>query len=268
MNRFVRRIGPPRKGDESASTPAGPGAPGIEPSAFDVEKMTAYSVQPRSDAMSNEPEYGDDATSQAAMARGSEQDELLDYVQVGERVTAVLESARDAAEDIRAKARREAERVRAEADDQAASTVAEAERNAEEMRRESEQLRAEAKHYSTETREAADSYAAENRREADAAATRMISEAEERVRKARAEAKRKAKQTEEEGLKRQAAIVAEAGRFEDRLQKLLTVFRGMTDQLEDLLAKGEGDEEMPAGETLQESLEDPLKRKGSKVPSA
>ena len=179
-----------------------------------------------------------------------ERDDALDYFQVGERVAAVLEFAKRVAEDTLAQARREADLVLAEVENVATATVTEAARKAQEVRHETEQLRAEATRYSTETREAADAYAAETRGGAEKAAAKAISEAEERV-------------------KRRMAIVAEAARFEDRLQNLVTVFRGMTDQLEDLLAERQAQMEgdVPAGETLQESLEEPIKGERTKHPS-
>jgi hypothetical protein len=209
MTRLVRRIVPDRKGD--APTPS------RHLALHDEEKGPIT-------------------------ASGPEQDHVLDYLEVGERVAAVLESAQRTAEDILAQARGEAERFLVETEDQATASVIEAARKAEEIRRETEQLRAEAERYSTATREAADAYAAEKRGGAEEAAAKAISEAEERV-------------------TRVAAIVAEAGRFEDRLQNLATVFRGMTGQLDDLLAKKQErmEDELPTDETLQESLEEPIK---------
>jgi membrane protein involved in colicin uptake len=218
--------------------------------------------------MSNEPEQRDTSNPSAATAAAPQQDELLDFVQVGGRITDILEAAKEAADDIRAQAQREADRVRAEAEDQAAAAVAEAARKADEMRRDSEQLRAEAARYSKETREAADSYATQNRRDADESAARVLAEAEERARKVGRDAARRAKQAEEAAQRRQAAILAQAGRFEDRLQNLLTVFRGMTGQLEELLAKGqeEATGEASPEETLQATLETPIKRRRSEPP--
>jgi chromosome segregation ATPase len=173
-----------------------------------------------------------------------------EWMHAGEHVMAALEVAKQAAEDTLDSARREADRFLAEVEKAATATVTAAARKAQAVRREGERLRAEAERYSTETRKAADTYASEKRRVADEAAAKATREAEERVR-------------------RQAAIVAEAARFEDRLQNLVTVFRGMTDQLEDLLAKGhervEG--EVPAGETLQETLEKPVTGPRARLPS-
>jgi uncharacterized protein involved in exopolysaccharide biosynthesis len=173
-----------------------------------------------------------------------------EWMHAGERVMAALEVAKQAAEDTLDSARREADRFLGEVEKAAMATVTAAARKAQAVRREAERLRAEAERYSTETHKAADTYASEKRRVADEAAAKATREAEERVR-------------------RQAAIVAEAGRFEDRLQNLVTVFRGMTDQLEDLLAKGhervEG--EVPAGETLEGTLGKPVTGPRAKLPS-
>lgn len=180
-----------------------------------------------------------EATAEAP--REAARDDVFDHAQVGERVTAVLEVAKRASEDTLAKAGRAAERLLAEFESAATAAVTEAARRAQEVRREADQFRAEADRYSAETRKAADAYAAETRAGAEQAAAKAVSEAEERVR-------------------RHAAIIAEAGLFEERLQNLVTVFRGMTDQLEDLLAQRQEptEGEAPAEETLQESLEERL----------
>jgi chromosome segregation ATPase len=181
-------------------------------------------------------------------------EDVMDWVDAGARVTAVLESAKEAAEDILVGACREADRFLAEVEDAAKATFTEAARRVQAARREAERLRAEAERYSAETREAADAYASVKRQVAEEAAAKATLEAEEQVRQ-------------------QAAIVAEATRFEDRLQNLVTIFRGMTDQLEDLLAKGPKpvEEKAPAEETLHESLEEPVKAKRAsraKLPSS
>jgi hypothetical protein len=176
-------------------------------------------------------------------------DDVMDWEQVRERANAVLEFAKQAAEDTLVSARREADRFLAEVESVTMAAVTEAARRAQKVQRDAERIRAEARRYSSETREAADAYAAEKRRGAEEAAAKATREAEEQVR-------------------RQEAIVAEAARFEERLQNLVTVFRGMTDQLEALLAKGEEpkEDEVPPAETLEESLEEQVKGKQAKVP--
>jgi flagellar biosynthesis/type III secretory pathway protein FliH len=169
-------------------------------------------------------------------------DDALGYSQVEDRVTAAVELTKRVAEDTLETARREAERLLTEVEGVAKATIAQAARKVQAARHETEQLHAEAKRYDAETRKAADDYAAEKRSAAEEAAAKAVAEAEELVR-------------------RKAAMAAEAGRFEERLQNLVTVFRGMTEQLEELLAKGPEptERDTPSAETLQESLEAPIK---------
>jgi hypothetical protein len=182
------------------------------------------------------------------------------YVQVGEQVTAVLTSAQQAAEQIRASAQQEAELIRAEANDKAAAMVAEATLDAEQRRRESDELRADADRYGEEKREAADRYLEETRSESDQEAARRRAEVDEQVRGIRRAAEQAAKELETEALERQKALVLQARRSEARLEQLLGVFRGMTSQLEELVqgepagksGQAEGDE--PDEESLDELL--------------
>jgi hypothetical protein len=175
---------------------------------------------------------------------------MTDWDHAGVRFTAALEVAKRAAEDTLVSARREADRFLAEVESIATATLTEAARKAQVFEREAERLRAEAQRHAEETRDAAEAYAREKRRDAEEAAAKATQEAEERVR-------------------RRAAIIAEADRFEDRLQDLVKVFRAMTTQLEDLLAEGDErkEDERRAGETLQESLEEPVRNRSARLPS-
>jgi hypothetical protein len=183
------------------------------------------------------------------------------YTQVGEQVTAVLTSARQAAEQIREMARQEAELIRAEANEKAAATVAEATLEAEQRRRESDELRAEADRYGEETRKAADRYLEQMRRESHEEAARRRADVDRQVREIRLAAERRAKDLGTEAHERQKALVLEAGRSEARLDQLLEVFRGMTLQLEELVGaeragpSGKVESEAAGTDSVDEALE-------------
>ena len=158
-----------------------------------------------------------------------------DLTHVGEQVTAVLASAQHAADEIIAAARVDAARIRSEAEASVEATQAEAASEASRAREESDRLRRDAGEYSESTRAAADEYATKARASADEDAARALAEASERAEAVQTEAEQRVSERERRELRRQEALVRDAEQFEQRLDSLLEVFRGMTGQLEDVI---------------------------------
>jgi hypothetical protein len=226
----------------------------------------SYSLQARSNPMSKQPEQARPAPG----APGGREDvapepvDPADYARVGEKVTAVLASAQEAAEQMVASAEAEAERVRLAAQEQAALSAAAAKSEAERLQHESGALRLEAEEYQKETRAAADGYAEEARAEAEAEAARRLAEADERAQAVVAEAEQRARYVAQEEARRQEELAAAAKGYEERLENLLEVFRGMTLQLEDLVradpeAKDEAADNEEAETPVDESLDEALR---------
>jgi hypothetical protein len=178
---------------------------------------------------------------------GSAEGDSVAYRHVGEEVTAVLTAAEHAAAQIRETALRESERTRLDADEKAAASLAEIEAR-----------RAEVDTYSDETRAAADAYAEETRRNADEKAARRVSQVEEQARRIQAEAEEKGRELEAEASRRRDALTKSAEGMEARIESMLTVFRGVITELDQLLPaerrSGAGKREPPAAERLDEAL--------------
>ena len=160
-----------------------------------------------------------------------------DVTNVGEEVGAVLKSAQEAAARIRGNAQEEAERVRAEAESVAAAVVAEARQAAEADRAESTRIRAEAEAYARDTRAAADAFAEQRQGDAEREAAQIASDAERRLADADAKVEQTIRQATAMERERIEALQAEVAHYEERLDSILVVFRGVTSQLEDLLRK-------------------------------
>jgi cell division septum initiation protein DivIVA len=182
---------------------------------------------------------------------------------IGPEVASVLQSAHAAADEMRATAHRDAEQIRAEAESAAGKMVADAQREAKALRRELHQLREDADIHCKAVREDAEGYAAEARYTAEEEVNRKSAEADQVLRAARAEAKRIVKEATSEGHRRKAALEADAARFEERFANILTIFRGISGQLEDVMRTGARpeaqveDADKPG--LQQESLEESLK---------
>jgi len=155
---------------------------------------------------------------------------------VGEEVGFVLKSAQEAAERIRTRARKDAALIREEAK-AAAAGVEEAQRRAEADRADAESARAEA-----------EAYAQQLRADAERESEQILDQARLRLERAEREAEERQRRAEEDVRERHATLEAESARYQERLEKMLGVFKGMTSQLEELLP-GE-----PAEETLDEAL--------------
>jgi hypothetical protein len=223
------------------------------------------SLRARSEPMSKQPEQaqpGQESPERREAVAHESAD--ADYARVGEKVTAVLASAQEAAEQMVASARAESERIRSEAQEHASVTAAAAKSEVERLQRERETLEVEAEDYRKESRAAADGYAAGTRAEAEAEAARRLADADERAQAIVAEAEGRARAVEQESARRQEERAAAAQRYEDRLTNLLDVFRGMTTQLEELVrtdqeaADGDGEESDPEA-SGEEGLEDALR---------
>ncbi len=241
MKRFMRR---PHSGSGAAETPQQRVSAEDAGEQSPVEKLQRYLAEP-------DPSSGDEA----AVPAGAEASEPPassgegELSQVGERVAAVLRSAEEAADDVRAAAERDAERLLRAAEEEANTTRATAQGSLDETRAEIDELRSE-----TERR------SAERLHEADEEAARRIADADARGRQVVKEAEQRAQQLEEDMRSRHGALAREAAQFEERLSSLVTVFRAMTSQLEELVAGQEEAAEEPLDETLVSSA-----RQGSRV---
>lgn len=230
---------------------------------LDLKKFESQSLQPRSGPMSKpEHAYSESVTPDTREPGSPEPVDpeiSADYTEVGEKVGAVLASAQEAAEQMLASARADAERIRSDAQEQAAKMTAAAKDEAERMQSESVKLRREADDYRDETHAAADGYAAGARAEGEAEAGRRVAEADEKAQAIVAEAEQRARHVEQEEARRQEALAAAAKRYEERLQSLLGVFRGMSTELEGLLHPARRDAEPKAEAPVSEALEDALR---------
>ena len=160
-----------------------------------------------------------------------------DLASVGEEVGTVLASAQEAAARIRGGAEQDAIRVRKEAEDAAASAVAAARRGVEADHAEAARVRAEAEAYAKDTRAAADAYAEQRQNEAEREAAQVIDDAQRRLADAEAEVQRKMREATAEERQRIKTLQADVARYEERLDSILVVFRGVTSQLENLLGE-------------------------------
>jgi hypothetical protein len=271
--RRLRRAG--WRGDEDdGETSRAPSKPTSGGSALGEDMFVPQSQQARSDRMSNQPEQarpesGVPDESEVVVHEPADSDTATDYTQVGEEVMAVLASAQQAADHLLRSAREEADRVRSDAQEEVAASRTEALSETARVQRESQRLRLEVETYGKETRDAADEYGAETRAAAEHQAERRLAEAEERAQAIVAEAERRARDVaqgevrrREVEVRRQEALAAGAKRYEERLENLLQVFRGMATQLEDLIhtnqdakdQEEEYDAEAPADDALDEAL--------------
>lgn len=186
-----------------------------------------------------------------------------DLAGIGGEVASVLQSAHAAAGEMRAAAHRDAEQIRAEAESAAGIMIADAQREAKALRRELQQLREDADIHGKAVREDAEAYAAEARYTAEEEANRKSGEADQLLRAARAEAKRIVKEATSEGHRRKAALEADAAHFEERFANILTIFRGISGQLEDVVRTGAMPQAQVEDQTEpgveEESLDESLK---------
>lgn len=176
-----------------------------------------------------------------------------DFSDVGAEVGAVLNSARDAAARIRKQAALESIRLGDEARATAQAAIEEALRIAAEDRAEGERIRAEAESYAGETRADAESFAERTRTDAGREAGKIVEEARTRLEAADAEAAQKVRDLTADARERLSTLQAASKRYEERLEHMLVVFRGMSSRLEELLG-----ERADGSEADEETLEDAL----------
>lgn len=181
MSQFVRRLlgGRPSKplvGNPAVATGESEGDP-------TVDRLQRYLVK-GSEVMTDEPR------SPSGDANPQEDPALADasYHQLGERVTAILNAAEEAAKDIRRLAKEEADRTREEAHQTAAAQMEQAQRRLETERRALEDLRGELDRRSRELDEEADAYREQKRREAETQAAEIRRAAEEAAKQAQGNA--------------------------------------------------------------------------------
>jgi vacuolar-type H+-ATPase subunit E/Vma4 len=97
--------------------------------------------------------------------------------------------------------------------------------------------RADAEAYAKDARAAADAYAEQRRNEAEREAAQVVDDAQRRLADAEAEVQRKMREATAEERQRIKALQADVARYEERLDSILVVFRGVTSQLENLLGE-------------------------------
>jgi hypothetical protein len=190
-----------------------------------------------------------DAAAEVAGAEGAS-----DLTAVGEEVQAVISSAHDAAVSIRRKAQEEAKRARNDAWATAQAEITEAQRIGAAHREDAERIRAEAEAFAAEARAAAETFTEELRTSAEREAARIEAEARERLSAADADAIRKVERAEDEARERIGSLRDEVERHEERLQSILVILRGMSSQVEDVLAGRSS-----SGEIADESFEEVLR---------
>jgi hypothetical protein len=230
-----------------------------------LERVSAYSAVP-------EPTVADGAETPGEIAAGEEADaaeaegsaENLAFV--GEEVGTVLQSAREAAANIRRAAVEEARGLRAEAESAAAAELNEARRMAAAERAEGQRSRGEAEAAAKNIRASAEAFAQSRRQKAEREATQILGDAHRRLAAANAQVEQKVREAEAKAGHRRQALQAEAERYEKRLERILVVFHGMSSQLEDLLGEREAESEVTEGET-EEGLRDALlpSRSGARI---
>ena len=251
---FLRRR-PPRDDGASRSREQPPEQSEGRESRSPRDRLLQYSM---TDEVA--PEEAVDAPSEPAVDKEAEPVEAeahADVARVGEEVGVVLTSAQEAAARIRGNAQEEAERVRAEAETTAAAVVAEAREAAEADRAEATRIRTEAEAYDRDTRAAADAFVEQRRSDAEREAAQIVGDAQRRLEDADAQVEqtiRQATATEREQIE---VLQAEVAHYEERLESILVVFRGVSSQLEDLLARRQA-ERLDQLDVSDEALADAL----------
>jgi len=165
---------------------------------------------------------------------------------IGERVSAILSAAEDAASEIRADTRRKSDQLLQEAGRSAQAKIAE-------LTTEAEQSRREADDYARDMRMAVEAYAKKHRHDAEEGARRLTEEAEARVKSVLESAQEGARRIEEGARRHQETLRAETQRLEERRRQALHGVRELMAVLEDLLDEAKGE---PSPEEPDETLSD------------
>ena len=197
-----------------------------------------------------------------AREQSAAEPDARDASDIGREVAAVLEAAEASAQRIRAKAQRDADAIRADAEAAAERLLADAQREGRALRAELQELRKEIDAYGKKVRGDAEAYAADARKSADEEGSQKLREAEDTLRSSRREAAKIVRDATADGQRRKAALEVEAAWFEERFANILTVFHGISSQLEGVLRDGGGAPDAASGGESppeKESLADDLK---------
>ncbi|HEX6491436.1 MAG TPA: hypothetical protein VF002_08725 [Gaiellaceae bacterium] len=165
---------------------------------------------------------------------------------VGERVSAILHAAEEAAEQIRSEARLETDALVREAQREAEAKISELTQTAAETRREADD-------YARDMRMAVEAYAKKHRQEAEEQARKLTAEAEARAQSILAAAQADAQRLEEAARRHQEALRSETHRLEERRRQALHGVRELMAILEELLEEAH---EPAPDETLTGTLEE------------
>jgi hypothetical protein len=169
-----------------------------------------------------------------------------EYAEVGKRVIGILEAAEVAATQIRAEAIEAAAQIR---------KAAEAEAGVTRLKSEEEAARtlSDAEAGVVEIRAAAETAAAARRDEAEEEVKGIVEAAETRALEIRRSAEEEAKQIEAVARARDELLHEQVRPLEENLRRALEAFRGISGQLEELLADLPKAAEESLADTLQES---------------
>jgi hypothetical protein len=171
----------------------------------------------------------------------------VEYAEVGQRVIGILEAAEAAAEEIRAEAAAAAEEIRKAAE-------AEAEASRQKAGEEAAALREQAETAAEEIRSSAEGVVETRRQEAEEVAQGILGDAEEQAGATRQAAEEAAKRIEAEALEREELILEQVQPLEENLRRALEAFRGISGQLEELLADLPGSRKGSLVEDLAQSV--------------
>lgn len=179
-----------------------------------------------------------------------------DYEGFGKKVIGILEAAEAAADQIRAEAMDAAAETRAEGVDAAADIRKAAEDEAQVYVARAEQeavtVRNDAEASAKDALSAAEADSAARVQEAEAQAQKAIADAESQVVAVHEEAVEKARQIQQAAREREDVLRAQVAPLEENLRRALEAFRGISGQLEELLA------DLPGSTFADNSLVDDL----------
>jgi cell division septum initiation protein DivIVA len=243
VDRMVGRNDPERRGE--IVEPAGESDARGSVGSPTVSRLADYTVHEGN--AKNRPPDAVPRTTDAVEEAGP----LMDYAQLGEHVTSVLEAANNAAAKIREDARTNAERVTKQSQSEASALLEQARGHAEKLSRETERLSAEAKKENREMARQAEAYAGEKRQEAEAEAAGILSHA-----------RREASQHTRAAQERRSALAKDVALSEERLGQLVSGLRNLAVQLEELVrpVPGPATSNSAIARDQDSSLEESLRR--------
>lgn len=243
MDRMVGRNAPERRGEiveppdgQDTQTPLG---------SPTVSRLADYTVH-EGNARKPPPDAAPGAADPVDVAAKP----LMDYRDLGDHVTSVLEAANKAAAKIREDARTNAERVAKQSQSEAGALLDQARGHAEKLSRESERLSAEAKRASRELTRRAEAQAAEKHKTAEAEAATILSRA-----------RREASEHTRAAQERRSALAKDVALSEERLGQLVIGLRNLAVQLEELVGPDPGTVSTNSASVRdQDSLDESLRR--------